>query len=173
MWAFKLVITYKQKSLVHWNSLLHMLKLGKVVPVQCPGAMRDRYFLYPVVDSEGPHLGCNLEDWSQRTRVKWIPPVLLQTQQDSKSDRETTLGGSRIPCVHCLRPWGCRKQVCQQCHLTTQWSHFNTKLFYRTAVRRSFVPTQKEILPNTVKVRFSHVKKWTIYTRQKIHNILT
>lgn len=108
------------------------------------------------------------EDWSQRTRVKWIPPVPLQTQQDSKSDRETTLGGSRIPCVHCLRPWGRRKQVCQQCHLTTQWSHFNTKLFYRTAVRRGFVPTRKEILPNTVKVRFSHVKKWTIYTRQKI-----
>ena len=27
------------------------------------------------------------EDWSQRTREKWIPPVLLQTQQDSKSDR--------------------------------------------------------------------------------------
>lgn len=41
-------------------SLLHMLKLGKLVPMQCPGAMRDRYFLYPVVDGEGPHLGCNL-----------------------------------------------------------------------------------------------------------------
>lgn len=37
-----------------------MMTLGKVVPIQCPGAMRDRYFLYPVVDGEGPHLGCNL-----------------------------------------------------------------------------------------------------------------
>lgn len=27
----------------------------------CPGAMRDRHFLYPVVDVDGPHLGCNLE----------------------------------------------------------------------------------------------------------------
>lgn len=27
---------------------------------RCPGATGDRYFLYPVVDGDGPHLGCNL-----------------------------------------------------------------------------------------------------------------
>lgn len=28
--------------------------------MRCPGATGDRYFLYPVVDGDGPHLGCNL-----------------------------------------------------------------------------------------------------------------
>ncbi len=44
------------------SAVLHMLTLAEVEVVQgqCPEAMTDRYFLYPVVDGEGPHLGCNL-----------------------------------------------------------------------------------------------------------------
>lgn len=36
------------------------MQCGKLVVGQCPEAMRDRYFLYPVPDSERPHLGYNL-----------------------------------------------------------------------------------------------------------------
>lgn len=36
------------------------MQCGKLVVGQCPEAMRDRYFLYPVLDSERPHLGYNL-----------------------------------------------------------------------------------------------------------------
>ena len=56
------VIIYEQRHLVHLttSAMLNMLTFGKLVQGQCPGAIRDRYFLYPVVDGEGPHLGCNL-----------------------------------------------------------------------------------------------------------------
>lgn len=33
---------------------------GNGLTVGCPGATGDRSFLYPVVDGDGPHLGCNL-----------------------------------------------------------------------------------------------------------------
>lgn len=56
--------TYKSscisRRVLYIETIIDMLTLGKLVQGQSPGAMRDRYFLYPVVDGEGPHLGCNL-----------------------------------------------------------------------------------------------------------------